>query len=84
MVRVVTKFDTLDAQDEPAWMCQQGDIDEPTIQCNHQTRFVTVALFHQHDVHGIPMRELEQRTAHIMHKTETATDAGLETQNDNT
>ncbi len=66
--RIVTIFDRVDTHSRK-WVCQHPN-------CNHQTKFITVALLHQRDAHAILLRDLVQRTAHITHKTEVVTDAG--------
>lgn len=63
MNKILTKYDYR-SKVEPhpghaEWLCQE---------CDHGTTFLTVALFHQHDEHGIPMHELEVRTAFIRRK----------------
>lgn len=68
--RIVIIFDKKGGKEgPPKWWCQHP-------HCHHGTEFLTVALFHQHDAHRIPMQELVQRTAHVTHKTEVASDAG--------
>jgi hypothetical protein len=71
------KYPTQKISDKPVWICAHR-------ACLHYAEFATVALFHQHETHKIPMHELELRTAHIIHKTEAASDAGPETQKENT
>ncbi len=77
MVKTVAIYDKRDGDPFSLWYCKQGG-------CSHSCRYGTVALFHQHDAHGIQMRSLEVRTCFLVHKTEAATDAGSETQNGNT